>query len=307
MNILLVSKDLIAGHLAALMSQEGHNVKLFIQEKKSKKSFDNIVEKTENWKKELKWVGKTGLIVFDDIGYGAIQEKLRRRGYSVVGGSRRGDYIEENRQYGKEIFSYYGMKTVPLLNFDDTTDAINFIEKHRGAWVIKQNDKMPKCLNFVGQREDGEDMISVLKSYDENGYSGKIISLQKKIDGIEIGVGRYFNGNDWVGPLEMNIEHKKLFPGDVGPTTSEMGTLAWYDDNEKNKLFQETLAKLKPYLKEIDFRGDAEINCIVNEEGAFPLEATMRFGSPIIHLHSEIHQSPWGKFLRRWLMANPTI
>lgn len=298
MNILLVSKDLIAGNLAALMSQEGHDVKLFIQEKKSKESFDNIVTKTENWKKELKWVGKAGLIIFDDIGYGAIQEKLRKQGYSVVGGSEKGDFLEENRQHCKEIFAFYGMKTVPLFNLDNVSDAIKFIKKYRGAWVIKQNGRMSKSLNYVGRREDGEDVISVLESYKDSSYRDVVVSLQKRIDGVEIGVGRYFNGTDWVGPLEINIEHKKLFPGGIGPTTSEMGTLAWYDDNENNKLFQETLAKLKPYLQEIDFRGDAEINCIVNEEGAFPLEATMRFGSPIIHLHSEIHQSPWGDFLK---------
>ena len=27
------------------------------------------------------------------------------------------------------------------------------------------------------------------------------------------------------------------------------------------------------------------------------MEATARLGSPIVHLHSEIHKSPWGEFL----------
>jgi len=45
--------------------------------------------------------------------------------------------------------------------------------------------------------------------------------------------------------------------------TAEMGTLIWYDDNENNKLFNETLSKLKPYLRKINFRGDIDINCIV--------------------------------------------
>jgi phosphoribosylamine--glycine ligase len=79
--------------------------------------------------------------------------------------------------------------------------------------------------------------------------------------------------------------------------TSEMGTLAWYSDDEKNKLYKETLEKIKPLLKKIKFKGDFEINCIVNETGAYPLEATPRFGSPIVHLHSDLHMSPWGEFL----------
>jgi len=96
----------------------------------------------------------------------------------------------------------------------------------------------------------------------------------------------------------MNIEHKKLFPGGLGPKTSEMGTLIWYDDNENNKLFKETLSKLTPYLEKINFRGDIDINCIVNESGAAPLEATPRFGYPAIHVQSVLNKSPWGEFLK---------
>lgn len=205
--------------------------------------------------------------------------------------------MEANRQLGKTVFESFGLKTVPLLDFSSIDEAINFLKRHRGCWVIKQNGHAAKCFNYVGMREDADDVITVLKNYKKN-YGKNTITLQQKIVGVEIGVGRYFNGKNWIGPIEMNLEHKKMFPGSLGPTTSEMGTLAWYDDDEKNKLFQDTLAKIEGYLREIDFRGDAEINCIVNETGAYPLEATMRLGTPIIHLQSEIHQSPWGFFLK---------
>jgi phosphoribosylamine--glycine ligase len=77
-----------------------------------------------------------------------------------------------------------------------------------------------------------------------------------------------------------------------------MGTLMWYDADQNNRLFRETLAKLEPYLKSVDFRGDVDINCIVNEQGAFPLEVTARFGYPAFQLQTEIHASPWGEFLK---------
>ena len=51
-------------------------------------------------------------------------------------------------------------------------------------------------------------------------------------------------------------------------------------------------------MQEIDFRGDIEINCIVNEKGALPLEATARFGSPIVHLQGTIHDSKWSDLLK---------
>jgi phosphoribosylamine--glycine ligase len=72
----------------------------------------------------------------------------------------------------------------------------------------------------------------------------------------------------------------------------------WYDADEANRLFRETLARLEPYLRSVDFRGNMDINCIVNDEGVFPLEVTARFGYPACQLQAEIHVSPWGEFLK---------
>jgi phosphoribosylamine--glycine ligase len=301
MKILFISEDLVAGDLARLMRKEGHDVRLFIGDKGRRSNFENMVEKTDSWKNELKWVGKDGLVIFDGCGFGSSQDKLRKKGFSVVGSSVLGNKLENDRQYGNEIFKKHGLPTVPQINFGSIDEAISFVEKNKGKWVIKQNSSGTslKGFNYVGMMENAEDVIDVLTNYkEETKYGDAMITLQEKIEGVEIGVGRYFNGTNWVGPMEINMEHKKFFPGDLGPTTSEMGTLAWYDDNESNKLFTLTLKKLENYLREIDFRGDMEINCIVNGKGAFPLEATPRFGSPIVHLQSEIHMSPWGEFLK---------
>lgn len=297
MKVLFISTDCIASNIAYLLKQEGHNVKLYIQKKKSRGNFDNLVTKTNNWRKELKWVGQDGLIIFDDTGWGKIQDNLRKKGYLVVGGSELTDKLEKEREFGQKIFKECGLKTVPLKDFEDMEEAIHFIRKNPKQWVIKHNDHDSKFLTYIGELKDGSDMISVLKNYLHNKFINREkITLHERIHGIEIGVGRYFNGQDWVGPIEINIEHTKLFSGDTGPVTSEMGTVAWYDDNENNKLFVNILNKLKPFLQKANFIGDFEINCIVNDTGAYPLEATARFGTPIIHLQSELNISPWGEF-----------
>ena len=298
MNILFISNECVAGNLAILLKKEGHNVKLFIKDKKDRQNFDNLVEKVNSWKPELKWVGKEGLIIFDDVGWGKVQDSLRKKGYKIIGGSEMADKLEQDREFGQKIFKEHGLKTVALKDFNDIEEAINFVKVNPKKWVVKCNDHTNKFLTYISEYECGKDTISVLKNYFNNKHINRDrITLHERIDGIEMGVGRYFNGQDWVGPIEINFEHTKMFPDDVGPVTSEMGTLAWYDDNEKNKLFTDVLNKIKPYLQKIDFRGDFEINCIVNKDGAFPLEATARFGTPIIHLQSELHLSPWGDFL----------
>jgi phosphoribosylamine--glycine ligase len=71
----------------------------------------------------------------------------------------------------------------------------------------------------------------------------------------------------------------------------------WYSDDENNKLYQGTIAKMKKFLQNIGFVGDFEINCIVDKDHIFPLEATTRFGYPALQLHTQFHLSPWGEFL----------
>ncbi|MEK7172659.1 MAG: phosphoribosylglycinamide synthetase C domain-containing protein [Patescibacteria group bacterium] len=303
MKVLFVSGELIAGDIAYRLKQEGCEVKLYIADKSRQDCFDGLLKKTDDWQKELDWVGKTGLIVFDDVGYGKIQDDLRKDGYKVFGGCAEGDKLEKDREFGQKVFRDYGIKTPDTFNFDNIKSAISYIKNHQAAWVVKQNGH-ESALNYVGAMNDGSDTISMLESYDQHLGEDVSVSLQKKVHGIEIGVARYFNGKNWLGPIEINIEHKALFNGGIGPQTGEMGTVMWYEENENNQLFQTTLAKLKPFLAEINFKGDIDINCIVNKKNLYPLEATARLGCPSTHLQAAIHLSPWQDFLMAVAQGN---
>ncbi len=298
MRVLFFSKNLLAGDMALRLQQEGNEVRLFIDDKNSRECFSGMIPKVQAWKKELNWVGKDGLIIFDDHGYGDIQDSLRKKGFAVVGGSAEADRLELDRAYGQSVFSKYGLRTALLRDFENSTAAIDFIKRQKGPWVLKQNGSIAKNDHYIGEAVDGSDIVLILEKYRNSWRTkGKKITLHRRIRGIEIGVARFFNGEDWVGPIEFNIEHPRLFPGNLGPVTNEMGTLAWYSDDESNKLYSETLAKLKQYLQETQFKGDMALNCIVNETGAYILEATPRFGSPIVHLQRTLQSSEWGTFL----------
>ncbi|MDD5639847.1 MAG: phosphoribosylglycinamide synthetase C domain-containing protein [Candidatus Pacebacteria bacterium] len=302
MKILVISGELIGGDLAYRLKNEGNEVKLYIEDENRKDSFDGMIDKTKDWEKELEWVGKDGLIVFDDIGYGKEQDELRANGYTVFGGCEEGDKLELDREYAQKVFKDYDIGIIETVNFKNIKSAIDYIEKNKNAWVVKQNAHL-SSLCYVGCMNNGADALSLLENYSKYFKNDLSISLQKKVDGIEIGVARYFNGKDWIGPIEINIEHKSFLNNDIGPLTGEMGTVMWYE-SEENKLFKETLKKLKPYLEKIKYKGDIDINCIVNEFNVFPLEATARLGSPAVKLQDEIHISRWTDFLMAGAKGN---
>ncbi|MFZ2190180.1 MAG: hypothetical protein WA057_02740 [Candidatus Magasanikiibacteriota bacterium] len=299
MKILFItSSNMIAPDMARLLQDEGNQVKLFIDDKNRSDNFENIIKKCKNWKQELAWVGKDGLIIFDDVGYGKIQDNLREHGFAVFGGNAESDKLEMKRSYAQDVLKDHGLQTLETWDFDNIDDCVNFIKKSKKTWVLKQNDHKLN-INTVSQFKDNQDILDVLKLC-KTKYKNKVkvITLQEKVEGVEIGVGRFFNGKNWVGPVEINFEHKRLFDGDVGPMTTEMGTLAWLETEKDSVLFKKTLSKLKPFLKKIKFRGDFEINFIINGQNIYPLEITPRLGSPIVHLQSEMLNLKWAQFLK---------
>lgn len=299
MRILFLTDDFAGVGLCARLATEGYEVRAHVGNSAYAQTLDGWVEKIASLEAGLEWVGKDGLIVCDDNGFGELQDRLRREGYSVVGGSAGGDLLESDRGHAQQVFAAHGLKSIPTHSFESATEAADFVSRNSGEWVVKHNGHSEKTSCYVGRLSDGRDVIDLLRNAARRDPDRPAhFVLQKRVRGVEIGVARYFNGTDWLGPIELNIEHKKLFPGDLGPKTAEMGTLLWYTDDENNRLFREVLAPLKPYLQKIGFRGDFDINCMVNEEGAWPMEATTRFGYPAVQAQTALHETPWGEFLK---------
>jgi phosphoribosylamine--glycine ligase len=295
MRILFISGELIAGDLPYRLSGEGCDVKLFIEHPDMQDCQSGFVPKIDDWRGELGWVGKSGLIVFDDVGFGEIQDQLRRDGFRVFGGSVGGDRLELDREFAQGKFADLGLEVLPTFKFEHPADAAQHIRKSAPCrWVVKQNNH-DSALCYVGELDDGSDAVGVLETYQRCGI--RVISLQMAAEGIELSVARYFNGRDWVGPVELSVEHKALCDGDIGPKTGEMGSLAWYSADYDQPLFEKVLAPLKPYLIESGYRGDIAVNCIVNGQRVVPLEVSARLGCPITHIQEALHLSPWCEFL----------
>jgi len=139
-------------------------------------------------------------------------------------------------------------------------------------------------------------MIEILED-NKDFLSGKIESfqLQKFVAGVEIATGAFFNGKKFVHPININFEHKRLFPGDQGPFTGDMGALMYW--TTPNAIYNNTLLKMESVLAEHGYVGYYDINCIVNGRGIYPLEFTARFGYPTISTQVEGIIEPMGEFL----------
>lgn len=295
-NFLFVSIDALISDIAWQVLKEGHKVKYFVEDKDEKEIGDGFVPKVDKWEDEVDWAE---VIVFDDVlGQGKKADKLRKEGRLVVGGTPYTDKLEDDRAFGQNELKNAGVSIIPQENFTSFDEAIGYVQKNPNRYVIKPSGEAQnmKQLLFVGEDEDGKDIIQVLEDY-KRAWSKKIkeFQLQRRIVGVEVATGAFFNGKEFVYPININFEHKKLFPGEIGPATGEMGTMMFWSD--PNKIFNATLLKMQSKLAEEGYVGYIDINNIVNNNGIYPLEWTARFGYPTISIQQEGMITPISEFL----------
>ncbi len=227
-KFLFVTIDSLIADIAWRIRREGHEVKYYVKSPDDKEVGMGFVEMVEDWEREVEWAD---IIVFDDVlGQGAVAKRLREQGKLVIGGTPYTDRLEDDRNFGQEELKRAGINTLPSRVFTDFDEAISHVRENPDRYVIKPCGEAAniKGLLFIGEENDGRDVIQVLNDY-KKAWSKKIPSfqLQKWISGVEVAVGAFFNGKRFIYPINVNFEHKKLFPGNLGPSTGEMGC---YDD-----------------------------------------------------------------------------
>src|SRR5690348_12576909 len=279
---------------------DGHEVKIFIGYPLCRDTLVGLIQRVADWRTELDWIraaGPDGCVLFENIGlgYGEIQDRLRRDGFNVIGGGAYGTRLENDRAYAQDVLADLGLATAPTFEFSDVEEARRFIERRPARYVLKSNG--PDAASFVGRHKAGADVQAVLAA------GGKIAAssfvLMEFVEGVEMGVGAYFNGEDFLEPACLDWEHKRFFPGDLGELTGEMGTVVTY--SRSKRFFDRTLAKMVPLLRANGYCGYINLNTIVNEAGIWPLEFTCRFGYPGYAILDPLQKTPWADLFRAML------
>ncbi len=287
-KFLIVSGEGCGTQMAYLLKQEGNAVKMFIQDPSSRDDLDGAVEKVDDWESEKSWAD---IIIFDDIGFGFRQNELRKQGFKVIGGSYLGDQLELDRKFALQYFEKMNVKIPQTYEFDSFLSAKRFLKDQTKRFVIKFVGKAgdEKSLLYVAQTKDNYDLIQLMDHYSKiwnTAWGESKFVLQEVIEGVETAVTAFFNGEKFLMPVYMNFENKRLLTGDLGVFTGEMGTHGYFTF-DKLKLFKNTLKKVEDDLKNDGYVGTIDVNCIINDEGIWPLEFTSRFGYPLVTLMFE--------------------
>src|SRR5438105_1220101 len=179
-KFLFVSLTGLVGDIAWQVAKEGHEVRYFIGDPEEKDIADGFVPKTEDWEKDVDWAD---VVIFDDtLGQGEKAQSLRARGKPVVAGSPYTDRLEDDRSFGQEELKKAGVSIIPYREFESFDEAIQHVADNPGRYVIKPSGAAGNVKRrlFVGDEEDGRDVIRMLEAY-KKAFSEeiKVFQLQK--------------------------------------------------------------------------------------------------------------------------------
>lgn len=312
MRILGVGTSCDLGDMYLRLAAAGHEVRVYIRDFAELGVMDGMLERVDDFRAQLGWIreaGADGAIVFETVEHGAEQDALRAEGFAVIGGSAYGDRLENDRAYGQAVLAELGLPTLPIQRFETFADGIAFIRAQPARYVFKlDGGALASWRNYVGVAEDGADVIALLMGQEQRlaavGEARASFVLMRHVRGVETGIGAYFNGERFLTPACLDWEHKRFFPHDLGELTGEMGTLVTYEGT--SRLFELTLAKLAPRLREGGYVGYINLNTIINAEGIWPLELTCRFGYPGFAILSALQTEGWSSVLRAMLDRRST-
>ena len=287
------------------LAARGHEVRVFVEHEASQDVYGGMLDFTADWQADLGWLreaGDGGMALFESAIKGETQDALRRDGFQVIGGSALGDRLEAERGFGQEVLRGFGLRTAATHCFTGYGAAIDFLQRRGGRYVLKFNGAdSPRTRNYIGEMPDAADMLALLAMYQTHHDAARPpdFVLMQHVEGVEVGVGAYFNGEAFLQPACIDFEHKRFFPGELGELTGEMGTIVSY--RGADKLFDASLAKVAPLLREGGYCGYINLNMIANDEGLWPLEFTSRFGYPGFAICEALHEEGWETIFRRML------
>ena len=214
------------------------------------------------------------LCIFDCTGSGELAEEVAQF-CPVLGDSLLASQLEDDRLFGIETMEQCGIEVPPYAQFESPEEAKPFILENPKRYVYKpfviEGEEQACDTTYVS--ENAEDLLRCIDGLWEDSHNAPFL-LQEVVEGTEISTEGYFDGTHFHF-LNHTLEEKKFMSGGFGPNTGCSGNLVWAVSG--NRLTAE-LQKLAPFMAKAGYRGMIDLNTIVNENHAYGLEFTPRFG-----------------------------
>ena len=153
-----------------------------------------------------------------------IVDRFEGAGCLVFGPTQRAARIESSKSFAKDVMASAGIPTAAAQVFDNTIDALAYIESTEPPYVIKADGLAAgKGVIMASERADATTAIRAMMDDNSFGAAGKTILIEEWLMGQEVSVFAFVDG-EYVSPMVAACDYKRVGDGDTGPNTGGMGS-----------------------------------------------------------------------------------
>lgn len=300
-RIAFLTKDGVFLPMALRCIDEGHDCRVFWTKKhpgtNARQIGQGLVPAAPSLPDLLRW--NPDAIIADSTGMGGVCDSLRASGFPVYGGSRIADELEFDRDGSLALCQQLGIDIPNTAVFKTFQEAQAYLKSEKDTYVIKLDGEAYAGSSLTFVPDTPEETREVLSAY-QKVVKGKVdILLQEKVHGVEVTSEGFWNGVGWEESFwNHTLERKKLMNDDLGPNTGCAGDVLLAA--RRDRLVEQSIARLTPMLRKTDFYGQIDINTIVDlaDEKVYALELTPRFGINA----SLTFMSMWATEMGEWFL-----
>ncbi|MGN0559218.1 MAG: phosphoribosylamine--glycine ligase [Acutalibacteraceae bacterium] len=221
----------------------------------------------------------------DPLAAGAV-DAFQKEGIRAFGPNANAAIIEASKVFSKNLMKKYGIPTAAYEVFDNSNEAIKYIESNNIAPVVVKADGLAlgKGVLICQTVDDAKQAVMSIMEDKKFGASGNKIVVEEFLTGPEVSVLAFTDGH-CVKPMVSSKDHKRAFDNDEGLNTGGMGTISpnpYYTDEIaeicRKTIFEPTIDAMNKEGR--PFKGCLYFGLMITPNGPKVIEYNARFGDP---------------------------
>ena len=220
----------------------------------------------------------------DPLALGMIN-RLNEAGIRAFGPTAEAARIEASKAFSKTLMNKYGIPTAKYCVFNNTSEAIDYVEKQGAPIVIKADGlALGKGVIIAETVTEAKSAVIHMMENKAFGSSGDKVVIEEFMTGPEVTVLAFTDGKNIV-PLPSSQDHKRAYDGDKGLNTGGMGAISpspYYTEDVAQRCMDEIFRPtIDAMAKEgYPFKGVIYFGLMLTPNGPRVIEYNARFGDP---------------------------